>query len=106
MNPAQKVLAHAMTEAELLQQVENLAHFHGWLKTYHTWNSRHSQAGWPDLVILRNGRLLAVELKSQAGRMTKAQTEWLGLLETVPGIDTYVWRPNDLLSGAIEQALK
>ncbi|MHB8322987.1 MAG: VRR-NUC domain-containing protein [Candidatus Dormibacteria bacterium] len=108
MNPAQSVVTSRTTEADLLRSVVNLAQLQGWL-TYHTWNSRHSAAGFPDLVMTRLGRLLFVELKAQSGKLTAEQQVWADALSQagVEGaVDYYTWRPNDLISGAIKQALK
>lgn len=52
-------------------------------------------SGWPDLVLARPPRLIIVELKSQAGRVKPEQDRWLKLLRACPGIETYLWRPDD-----------
>ena len=41
-----------MNEAELQRNVLSLAAMTGWL-AYHTYDSRRSQAGFPDLVLVR-----------------------------------------------------
>ena len=51
-------------------------------------------AGFPDLILVRD-RLIAAELKNEKGRVTNEQREWIAALE-VAGIETYVWRPDDL----------
>jgi hypothetical protein len=51
-------------------------------------------AGWPDLVLCRPPRLLVVELKTDKGRVSPAQVEWLQVL-TLCGVNARVWRPAD-----------
>lgn len=52
--------------------------------------------GFPDLVILtRSHRVLYRELKSDTGRLSRAQREWLERLERC-GQDVGVWRPGDV----------
>ena len=74
---------------------------------HHHHDSRRSEPGWPDLVLLKPGtpgvraRLIVAELKSENGKLTAAQQLWLnGLSEC---IQTYVWRPADW--GRIEHVL-
>ena len=83
-----------MTEKEFLQQVRDLAKLCGWL-VYHTHDSRRSPEGFPDLVLVRNDKVIFAELKSKKGRTTSAQEMWLKALEKVPGVDVYLWRPSD-----------
>lgn len=52
--------------------------------------------GWPDWTLVRRGRLVIAELKSERGRMGPGQEEWLADLAEVPGVETYVWRPRDI----------
>lgn len=93
-----------MTEGTLQIRVRHLATTLGW-KFYHTRDSRGSDRGWPDCSIGKQGRFLVRELKSQKGRTTKDQREWLDILESC-GIDAGIWRPLDLLNGGIERALR
>ena len=73
------------------------------IERYHTWNSRRSEPGFPDEVIVlpRTGRLIVAELKSEKGRVSKNQQRWLDAFATIPGAEVFVWRPRDLLSGEI-----
>jgi hypothetical protein len=51
-------------------------------------------AGWPDLTMVRGRRLLFVELKTERGRLSPAQAEWLDALAmAMPGC-VAVWRPS------------
>ena len=94
--PAADVLAdvHArMSEKEWQAQVVKAAKACGWL-IYHTWNSANSAAGFPDLVLVRDDRILFVELKTVKGKVSLAQQEWLTILEATGKVETAVWRPN------------
>ena len=84
-----------MTEAELSRHIIAAAKECGW-RCYHTFLSIHSPAGFPDLFLVRNGKVLAWELKSDKGKALPAQQEWLDALALVPGIEAKVVRPADL----------
>jgi len=86
--------ARLVTERDFRQQVMELARLCGWL-CYFTWTAVHSPPGFPDLVLCRPPRLIIVELKSDKGRVTAAQEEWLEALARVPWLECYVWRPDD-----------
>lgn len=110
MNPDtyRAVVAAAMTEDELLEAVRKLAKAYGWL-SYHTHNSRRSEPGFPDLVLVRGPRLIFAELKRQSEKPTKDQAAWLAALryaadETVH-VRAYLWRPSDLIAGLIANVL-
>ena len=83
-----------MTEKQFMQNVIDLAKILGFA-VYHTHDSRRSQGGWPDLVLLKDGRMIAAELKSERGRVTQEQEAWLDGLGEVAGIESYLWRPGD-----------
>ena len=72
---------------------------------YHTWDSRHSAAGFPDLIMLHGGRGLAVELKSERGKIRDEQAEWLHAFALLPGMRSYTFRPHDYLSGRCLEAM-
>lgn len=72
--------------------VIQLAELCGW-RTFHVHDSRRSNPGWPDLVLLRGSRFVAAELKSAKGRVRPEQRQWLDALE-VAGVEVHVWRPN------------
>lgn len=82
-----------MTEAEFERQVKQLAATFGY-SYYHTWRSIHSPAGFPDCVLAKPGRLIFAELKSEKGKMSDAQNEWIDVLYQA-GAETYIWRPGD-----------
>jgi hypothetical protein len=91
----------ALSEKQLLAQVRELAQRYGWL-FYHTHDSRHSAAGFPDCVLVKAGtaqqpgRLLFVELKSTTGKLTSDQLQWLATLgQVTAAVEAHVWRPAD-----------
>ena len=66
----------------------------GWL-FYHTYDSRRSTKGFPDLAMVREPRLVFAELKSHKGILSDDQALWLEKLGGVPAVETYLWRPTD-----------
>ncbi len=50
--------------------------------------------GFPDVLCLRDVRLVVTELKTEKGRPTRDQTDWLAAWQAV-GAETYIWRPSD-----------
>ncbi len=96
-----------MTEAQLQSTVLQLAQLHGYNLRYHTHDSRRSQPGFPDLVLVSvaRGRVLFRELKSDAGKLTPEQALWLGGMKAV-GLDAEVWRPQDIGTGRIVNELR
>lgn len=82
------------SEKQFMQQVIDLARLSGFL-VYHTYDSRRSQRGFPDLVMVRPPTVLFVELKSEAslGRLRPEQREWLEALSRCESVSTHLWRP-------------
>jgi hypothetical protein len=78
---ARSTVASAMSEKELQQTIVDTARLLGWM-VYHTHDSRRSEPGFPDLVLVhpKRGRLMFVECKSATGRVTPEQTAWLDAL--------------------------
>jgi len=53
--------------------------------------------GFPDLVLVRSGVMLAVELKRRPHKLTDGQPEWLAALDQVPGVEAFVlYVPDDM----------
>ncbi|HYI67091.1 MAG TPA: VRR-NUC domain-containing protein [Candidatus Limnocylindrales bacterium] len=91
--PDPQALADAsMTpEAALQVRVVGLARAHGWT-AYHTNDSRRSEAGFPDLVLVRPPRVLFVELKVGHRQLTVDQQRWMRLLEGCTEVGAFVLR--------------
>lgn len=83
-----------MTEKVWQREVVRVAREYGW-RIYHTLHSVGATPGFPDLV-LAHERLgvLFVELKSEKGKTTMAQDDWLATLRA-GGARAEVWRPAD-----------
>ena len=64
-------------------------------EVYHTFNSKGSAPGYPDLTLCNGKRLVFAELKRAGAKPTMEQTRWLSLLLHVPGVEAYLWRPRD-----------
>lgn len=96
-------IGESMSEKQLQEHVIALALRLGWL-VYHTFDSRRSAPGFPDLVLAR-GAVLYRELKAANGVLSPAQKTWLQGLR-VAGADAGVWRPAHLLDGTIERELR
>lgn len=99
-----------MTERELQTQVTQALHTLGW-KTQHVyrlqtaadeskgrpaaWRTSTTASGWPDVVAVRPGWQLAIEVKSAKGAITDEQLAWLALLASLPFCRAWVLRPKD-----------
>ncbi len=92
-----------ITEAEFQGQLIDLAHIYGWkvahfrtARTLKGWVTPVSAdgKGFPDLVMVRGNRLIAAELKSERGKTTEEQRDWMRSLSDA-GAEIYLWRPSD-----------
>ena len=81
-----------MTEHQLLDAVRAACKWSG-LLCYHTHDSRRSEPGFPDLVVVGPHGVLWRELKSSRGRLSPDQVRWLDRLSQA-GADADVWRPD------------
>lgn len=82
-------------EKEFQSRVERYAKITGWL-FYHTFSSRRSTSGFPDVTLCHpNRETLFAELKSDVGKPTDAQREWL-LSLAASGQIACLWRPKHL----------
>ena len=85
----------AMSEAQWQRKVRDLCELYGWGPIYHTHDSRRSDAGFPDLTMVKGDRLVFAELKKETGKLTPEQRVWLAAL-VAAGQEATVWRPSDL----------
>lgn len=89
-----------ITEADFQAQIVETAEWAGWDLIYHTYDSRRSRKGFPDLVMVRKGRMILAEVKSASGTVSEAQARWFdGLLavEHASGgtVAAHIWYPDD-----------
>lgn len=78
-----------------------------WDTQYHTYNSEHSDEGFPDWFGIREipgltyrghgpvYRYLVAELKSARGQVKARQALWLDRLASLPQFTVCLWRPGD-----------
>lgn len=89
-------LARQISEERFMNDVIDYAVLCGWRLIYHVPDSRRvTSAGFPDLVMVRNGRLLFIECKKVGGVLSLAQNAWLFELGKVPGVEVTVATPED-----------
>ena len=81
-----------MTEKRFQAQIVKLAKLHGWL-VYHTFDSRRSTAGFPDLVLVKGDQIIFAELKTKKGKVKPEQKAWLIALNNAGKVRSCVWRP-------------
>lgn len=95
--------APAQTEKEFQQAVVDALRVAGFT-VYHTYDSRRSAPGFPDIVAVRprTQQVLFREIKTEKGKVSIAQELWLDALQKA-GADAGVWRPSDWK--AIERTL-
>lgn len=76
------------------RQVQGAAVKLGW-RAYHTHDSRRSDPGFPDLVLVKGARIIFAEIKRETTRPTPDQVSWMASLDVVPCVEVYLWRPSD-----------
>jgi len=85
-------IVNTVSEADFMQTVIDYARKRGW-KVFHCFDSRKSEAGFPDLVLVRDCVLYA-ECKTETGKTTADQDAWIEVL-TAAGQTVFLWRPSD-----------
>ena len=89
-------------EADLQSRLIETARYTGWL-WYHTHRSDKSPIGFMDLVLVRDGVLLAFEVKRNLAEVAamartdsgKAQLDWIAAMQQVPGCRAAVVSPEN-----------
>lgn len=105
-------------QAEVLKRAGEL----GWEHLYHSFFSKRSEKGFPDIIAVRpaTGQLIAAELKTMKGIVGTRQHEWLEAFRAVQNVvaaraigpngrlyvAVYLWRPCCLNSGELLEALR
>ena len=97
-------MTYGITEKDFSSQVEHLLYLFGWRWCH--FRVAFSNKGWrtpikgnkgfPDIVAVRppTPRLLFIELKSEKGKLSIPQVEWLELLKQCKGVEVYCWKPS------------
>lgn len=86
------------TERDFQTYLERQMRSRGW-SVYSIRRSDLAQAtlaGYPDITAWRDQRLIFAELKTDKGRLSKAQVEVLESLKMLEMAEIYVWRPADI----------
>ena len=89
-----RIITKNIREKDFQNSVIQLAKLCGWL-VYSTWCSIHSPSGFPDLVMVRLSRVIFAENKSEKGKLSPAQQEWLAALTATGKCEVYSWKPSD-----------
>lgn len=92
LSNARAVIVDQISEKEWQGWVALTARTFGW-RAYHTLRSDGSEAGFPDLVLVKPPRLIVAELKRERGKTTAAQDAWLADFIACD-VETYLWRPS------------
>lgn len=79
-------------ERQFMARVIGWAELGGW-RHFHGYSSVRSPVGFPDLVLLRDGVCLVVELKTNHGYVSIEQADWLDDWQLVPGVTACLWQP-------------
>lgn len=93
-------------ERVVQEDIRTIAQKHGWL-VYHPSGLKTGDKGFPDLVLAngRQGRVMFVEVKTDIGKVSKAQKRWRRHLKAA-GMEVYLWRDKDVQSGKVKRRLK
>lgn len=85
-----------VTEKALQEAIVEASGYLGY-RHFHAFDMRRSDSGFPDLILLRqrDGRRFAIECKTERGKPTQAQLDWLSLFAAC-GIPSMIVRPSDL----------
>ena len=93
-----------LTEKQFQSMVVGLARQLSW-RVFHPYDSRRSVPGYPDLTLCHAEHgVIWAELKTEKGRVSPAQQEWLDHL-TSAGQTAVIWRPRHWADRTIQEAL-
>jgi len=85
-----------ITEKQFEAQVKDLAKIFHAEKYYHPFLSKWSERGYPDATIIKVPKLIFLEYKSEKGKPTEAQVEWIDLLNQCTSVEAHICYPKDL----------
>lgn len=69
------VNAFKVTETDILRQIRDFLRLHGWM-VVRIHQSLGSEKGIPDLVAIREGQTVWIEVKALRGRLSEHQIRW------------------------------
>jgi hypothetical protein len=104
LNIGQQKIAAAMMEHTLQEHLRQRCLARG-VRYYHTHRSKFSPAGYPDTTMVGLKGHVYAELKRVGEKPSPSQQAWIDDLRRV-GVTVYVWTPEDLLSGEIDDRLE
>jgi hypothetical protein len=84
----------SLKEKDFMDDLVEKAGLTGWM-AYHTYDSRRSTAGFPDLVLVKPPVVIFAELKTEKGAASKEQEKWLEQLGLCTELEVHLWRPSD-----------
>jgi len=94
-------LLRGISERDWQSHVCKIAALKGW-RYYHPPDNRPVNgrvqkvvSGFPDLCLIKNSRMIFVELKREKGIVSLEQQEWITAIKAC-GIEAYVWRPSNM----------
>lgn len=88
-------------EARVVKKIRTYLQADGWL-TWKNHGSAYAPPGLPDVMGVRNGRLIAIECKTPRGTPTKSQESWIRRLRNqgaIAGIARSVADVKELIDG-------
>ncbi len=97
LEPTPPAVVAEATGAAFQNAIYTHALNNGWL-LYHTYKSRKSTPGWPDVALChpQGGQpLYLIEIKRKDEAVSAFQQRWLEALAKVTHVETGVWRPAD-----------
>ena len=107
---------YRQTEEEFQCAVIDYAHFNGWKVAHFRKAMRKDGSyvtpvqadgkGFPDLLMVRQGRIVVAELKSMGRKPTLEQRAWLEAFTDTEKVEAYWWRPDDEDWIEIERVLR
>lgn len=94
-------VTHAQLQDSVVDTATRLGYSH-----FHPYDSRRSDPGWPDLVLVHPGkkRVVFMEIKTEDGVITPAQTQWHDDLAACDQ-EVYVVFPEHWDSGEVAEIL-
>ena len=106
-------MSNPMSEAQLQSAIVELAHALGYRAAHFRpsltskgWRTPVSAdgKGFPDLNLVKKGRVVYIECKSEKGKQSPEQIEWELAIRT-SGAEYFLFRPSDWLNDNVVKAL-